>query len=107
MSAANALGEINVISESQCSDDLKPISSRMNLPKVKDASKAKFKLGVSDPKGQLHRRGHVDSVRATTTWARSYAGVATHFSRFIKGLKDGDYEEGELGLARTPTAAPR
>ena len=39
VSAANALGEINAISESQCSDDLKSFLE-MNLPKVKDSAKA-------------------------------------------------------------------
>ena len=48
-SAAMALDEINNVAESTCSDDLKNFLE-LNLPKVKDAKKAKFSLGVSDPK---------------------------------------------------------
>jgi len=105
VSAANALGEINAISESQCSDDLKHFLE-MNLPKVKDASKAKFKLGVSDPK-LGNSIGEATSIPCVCNdhIGEILRGCRTHFSRFIKGLKDGDYEKAQLGLAHSYSRA--
>jgi len=105
VSAANALGEINAISESQCSDDLKHFLE-MNLPKVKDASKAKFKLGVSDPK-LGNSIGEATSIPCVCNdhVGEILRGCRTHFSRFIKGLKDGDYEKAQLGLAHSYSRA--
>jgi nucleolar protein 56 len=105
VSAANALGEINAISESQCSDDLKHFLE-MNLPKVKDASKAKFKLGVSDPK-LGNSIGEATSIPCVCNdhMGELLRGCRTHFSRFIKGLKDGDYEKAQLGLAHSYSRA--
>ena len=105
VSAANALGEINAISESQCSDDLKHFLE-MNLPKVKDASKAKFKLGVSDPK-LGNSIGEATSIPCVCNdhMGEILRGCRTHFSRFIKGLKDGDYEKAQLGLAHSYSRA--
>jgi hypothetical protein len=105
VSAANALGEINAISESQCSDDLKHFLE-MNLPKVKDASKAKFKLGVSDPK-LGNSIGEATSIPCVCNdhIGEILRGCRTHFGRFIKGLKDGDYEKAQLGLAHSYSRA--
>ena len=105
VSAANALGEINAISESQCSDDLKHFLE-MNLPKVKDASKAKFKLGVADPK-LGNSIGEATSIPCVCNdhVGEILRGCRTHFSRFIKGLKDGDYEKAQLGLAHSYSRA--
>jgi nucleolar protein 56 len=105
VSAANALGEINAISESQCSDDLKHFLE-MNLPKVKDASKAKFKLGVSDPKlGNSIGEATAIPCVCNDHIGEILRGCRTHFSRFIKGLKDGDYEKAQLGLAHSYSRA--
>ena len=105
VSAANALGEINAISESQCSDDLKHFLE-MNLPKVKDASKAKIKLGVSDPKlGNSIGEATAIPCVCNDHIGEILRGCRTHFSRFIKGLKDGDYEKAQLGLAHSYSRA--
>jgi hypothetical protein len=100
-SAANALGEINSVSESICTDDLKNFLE-LNLPKVKDAKKAKFSLGVSDPKlgNSIVERTSIPCV-CNDHIGELIRGCRTHFSRFIKGLKDGDYEKAQLGLAHS------
>jgi nucleolar protein 56 len=105
VSAANALGEINAISESQCSDDLKSFLE-MNLPKVKDSAKAKFKLGVSDPKlgNSIVEATSIPCV-CNDHIGEIIRGCRMHFSRFIKGLKDGDYEKAQLGLAHSYSRA--
>ena len=78
----------------------------MNLPKVKDASKAKFKLGVSDPK-LGNSIGEATSIPCVCNdhMGEILRGCRTHFSRFIKGLKDGDYEKAQLGLAHSYSRA--
>ena len=105
VSAANALGEINSISDSICSDDLKNFLE-LNLPKVKDAKKAKFQLGVSDPKlgNSIVESTGVPCV-CNDQIGELIRGCRTHFSRFIKGLKDGDYEKAQLGLAHSYSRA--
>lgn len=105
VSAANALGEINAISESQCSDDLKHFLE-MNLPKVKDASKAKFKLGVSDPK-LGNSIGEATSIPCVCNdhVGEIIRGIRAHFTKFVKGFKGGDYEKAQLGLAHSYSRA--
>eukprot|EP00959_Pyramimonas_sp_CCMP1952_P209707 4387650-Pyramimonas_sp.AAC.2 len=48
-SAANALENINAVSEGLMHDDVKTFLEQ-TFPKVKDGKKAKFKLGVTEPK---------------------------------------------------------
>ena len=104
-SAANALGEINSISDSICSDDLKNFLE-LNLPKVKDSKKAKFQLGVSDPKlgNSIVEATNIPCV-CNDHIGEIIRGCRMHFSRFIKGLKDGDYEKAQLGLAHSYSRA--
>mmetsp|Transcript_20310 Transcript_20310/g.32924 ORF Transcript_20310/g.32924 Transcript_20310/m.32924 type:complete len:491 (-) Transcript_20310:460-1932(-) len=104
-SAANALGEINQISDSICSEDLKNFLE-MNLPKVKDAKKAKFQLGVSDPKlgNSIVEQTSIPCV-CNDHIGEIIRGCRMHFGRFIKGLKEGDYEKAQLGLAHSYSRA--
>ena len=73
---------------------------------MKDASKAKFKLGVSDPK-LGNSIGEATSIPCVCNdhMGEILRGCRTHFSRFIKGLKDGDYEKAQLGLAHSYSRA--
>jgi nucleolar protein 56 len=100
-SAANALEQINSVAESTCSDDLKNFLE-MNLPKVKDAKKAKFQLGVADPKlgNSIVEHTSIPCV-SNDHIGEMIRGCRYHFSRFMKGLKDGDYERAQLGLAHS------
>ena len=100
-SAAMALDEINNVAESTCSDDLKNFLE-LNLPKVKDAKKAKFSLGVSDPKlgNAIVEKTGIPCV-CNDKIGEIMRGCRTHFTRFLKGLKDGDYEKAQLGLAHS------
>eukprot|EP00227_Mantoniella_beaufortii_P015945 CAMPEP_0197590590 /NCGR_PEP_ID=MMETSP1326-20131121/11528_1 /TAXON_ID=1155430 /ORGANISM="Genus nov. species nov., Strain RCC2288" /LENGTH=493 /DNA_ID=CAMNT_0043155705 /DNA_START=91 /DNA_END=1572 /DNA_ORIENTATION=+ len=104
-SAANALGEINMISDSICSEDLKNFLE-MNLPKVKDAKKAKFQLGVSDPKlgNSIVEQTAIPCV-CNDHIGEIVRGCRMHFTRFLKALKDGDYEKAQLGLAHSYSRA--
>ena len=100
-SAAMALDEINNVAESTCSDDLKNFLE-LNLPKVKDAKKAKFSLGVSDPKlGNAIVDKTGIPCECNDKIGEIMRGCRTHFTRFLKGLKDGDYEKAQLGLAHS------
>ena len=92
-SAANALGEINQISDSICSDDLKNFLE-MNLPKVKDAKKAKFQLGVSDPKlgNSIVEATNIPCV-CNDHIGEIIRGCRTHFSRFIKAGHQKKYQK--------------
>ena len=100
-SAANALEQINSVAESTCSDDLKNFLE-MNLPRVKDAKKAKFQLGVADPKlgNSIVEHTSIPCV-CNDHIGEIMRGCRTHFTRFLKGLKDGDYEKAQLGLAHS------
>jgi len=73
------------------------------LPKVKKGSKnAGFHLGVNEPKlgnsitEQMSLPCKIDE--AVTELMR---GVRLHFSKLIKGLKDGDVKQAQLGLAHS------
>ena len=58
---------------SQATEDLKTFLTT-NLPKVKKEGKAKFRLGVSEPK--LGAAIQVGARAAGATWARCCAGAA-------------------------------
>ena len=101
-SAENALSVINDVSEGILHEDLKNFLEA-NLPKVKKGSKnAGFHLGVNEPKlgnsitEQMSVPCKIDE--AVTELMR---GVRLHFSKLIKGLKDGDVKQAQLGLAHS------
>jgi hypothetical protein len=103
----------------------------MNLPKAKKEKKPKFSLGVQDSKlgnsisetmqvplpspvrrsfggrcavepqrAALARRCQV-SCKCNEMTNELLRGVRAHFSRMVKGLKDGDIEKAQLGLAHS------
>ncbi|CAL6367596.1 unnamed protein product [Bathycoccus prasinos] len=104
-SAKDALEQINAISEGVCTDLLHNFLEQ-NLPRIKDEKKAKFTLGVLDSK---LGNSIVDSMKIPCVCNDSInemtRGVRIHFGKFIKGLKEGDYEKAQLGLAHSYSRA--
>mmetsp|Transcript_38840 Transcript_38840/g.53949 ORF Transcript_38840/g.53949 Transcript_38840/m.53949 type:complete len:506 (-) Transcript_38840:464-1981(-) len=104
-SAANALEQINSISEGILSDDLKNFLEQ-TLPKVKEGKKPKFKLGVAEAKlGAAILEQTNIPCEANNRVAEITRGVRLHLQRFIKGLKDGDLGKAQLGLAHSYSRA--
>ncbi|GFH06734.1 nucleolar protein, component of C/D snoRNPs, partial [Haematococcus lacustris] len=104
-SAADALEQINAISESVLTDDLKNFLTT-NLPKVKDSKKAKFKLGVSDPKlGSAIQEATAVPCMANEMVGEVLRGIRLHFARFIDGLQDKELKAAQLGLAHSYSRA--
>eukprot|EP00899_Mesostigma_viride_P011035 jgi/Mesvir1/19933/Mv13200-RA.2 len=100
-SAANALEQVNAVSEGLMTEDLQNFLT-LNLPKVKSAKKAKFKVGVADSKlgSAIQEEASIpcvcnDYVQELTR------GIRLHFGRFIKDLKEGDIEKAQLGLGHS------
>lgn len=104
-SAANALEQINCVSEGVASDDLQNFLEQ-NLPKLKDSKKAKFQLGVSDPKlgNSIVEATKIPCV-SNDHVGEILRGIRTHFTKFVKGFKGGDYEKAQLGLAHSYSRA--
>mmetsp|Transcript_3058 Transcript_3058/g.5261 ORF Transcript_3058/g.5261 Transcript_3058/m.5261 type:complete len:500 (-) Transcript_3058:372-1871(-) len=104
-SAADALEQINAISESSLTDELKTFLES-NLPKVKDSKKAKFKLGVSDPKlgSAIQETTGVPCV-ANEMVGEVMRGVRAHFSRFVDALSEREARAAQLGLAHSYSRA--
>ncbi|KAL4451524.1 hypothetical protein ABPG75_007186 [Micractinium tetrahymenae] len=104
-SAANALEQINAVSESQITDDLKNFLTT-NLPKVKKEGKAKFKLGVSEPKlGSAIQEETGVPCECNEYVGELLRGVRQHLATFIKGLEDKDMARAQLGLAHSYSRA--
>ncbi|KAF8073028.1 NOP56 [Scenedesmus sp. PABB004] len=103
-SAADALEQINAVSEAQLTDDLKNFLT-MNLPKAKDAKKAKFQLGVAEPKlgSAIQESTQVPCV-CNEFIGELLRGIRAHFNRFID-LKDKDLRQAQLGLAHSYSRA--
>ncbi|KAL6784866.1 NOP56 [Auxenochlorella protothecoides x Auxenochlorella symbiontica] len=104
-SAANALEQINAVSESQVTEDLKNFLTS-SLPKVKKASSAKFKLGVSEPKlGSAIQEETSVPCECNEFVGELIRGVRAHFTTFIRGLEEGDSARAQLGLAHSYSRA--
>ncbi|GAB4819399.1 hypothetical protein N2152v2_006445 [Parachlorella kessleri] len=104
-SAQNALEQINAVSESQVTEDLRNFLTT-NLPKVKKEGKAKFKLGVSEPKlGSAIQEETGVPCECNEFVGELLRGVRAHFSRFLKGLEDRDLARAQLGLAHSYSRA--
>ncbi|XP_061957107.1 uncharacterized protein LOC133678683 isoform X2 [Populus nigra] len=78
----------------------------LNLPKVKEGKKAKFSLGVAEPK----IGSHIFEVTKIPCQSNEFVhellrGVRLHFERFIKDLKPGDLEKAQLGLGHSYSRA--
>ncbi|XP_011044182.1 PREDICTED: nucleolar protein 56-like isoform X2 [Populus euphratica] len=86
-------------------DDLRNFLE-LNLPKVKEGKKAKFSLGVAEPK----IGSHIFEVTKIPCQSNEFVnellrGVRLHFERFIKDLKPGDLEKAQLGLGHSYSRA--
>lgn len=100
-SAENALEAINDISEGILNADLKNFLE-MNLPGAKPGKKSKFTLGVWDPKlGNSIQEEMGITCKANELVQELLRGCRAHFGKFIKGMKDGDLEKAQLGLAHS------
>mmetsp|Transcript_28485 Transcript_28485/g.54345 ORF Transcript_28485/g.54345 Transcript_28485/m.54345 type:complete len:487 (+) Transcript_28485:255-1715(+) len=104
-SAANALEQINSVSEGIISEDLKAFLE-VTLPKVKAGKKPAFKVGVSEPKiGAAILESTNIPCETSDRVSELIRGVRQHFERFVKGLKDGDLHKAQLGLAHSYSRA--
>lgn len=100
-SAADALEQCNSISEGIMTDDLKNFLE-MNLPKVKEGKKAKFSLGLSEPKlGSAIQEATNIPCQSNDFVMELMRGIRFHFERFVKDLKDGDLQKAQLGLGHS------
>ncbi|KAI7841800.1 hypothetical protein COHA_004524 [Chlorella ohadii] len=104
-SAANALEQINAVSESQVTDDLKNFLTT-NLPKVKKEGKAKYKLGVAEAKlGSAIQEETGVPCECNEQVGEMLRGVRQHFATFVKGLEERDMARAQLGLAHSYSRA--
>ncbi|GER48571.1 nucleolar family protein [Striga asiatica] len=104
-SALDALNQCNAVSEGQMTDELKNFLE-LNLPKGKEGKKAKFSLGVAEPK----LGSHIYEVTKIPCQSNEFVlellrGIRLHFSRFIENLKPGDLEKAQLGLGHSYSRA--
>mmetsp|Transcript_38663 Transcript_38663/g.46819 ORF Transcript_38663/g.46819 Transcript_38663/m.46819 type:complete len:507 (-) Transcript_38663:415-1935(-) len=103
--AANALEQINCVSEGILSEDLENFLEA-NMPKVKEGKKAKFSLGVAEPKiGAAILESLSIPCESNDKIGELIRGIRQHFQRFVKGLKDGDLQKASLGLAHSYSRA--
>lgn len=104
-SAANALEQINCVSEGVASEDLQNFLEQ-NLPKLKDSKKAKFQLGVADSKlgNSIVETTKIPCV-CNDHVGEIIRGIRAYFTKFVKGFKGGDYEKAQLGLAHSYSRA--
>jgi len=97
-SAESALENINAISEGAMHDHLKNFLE-MNLPKGK---KNKVQLAVQDEKlGGVISEGLNVSCVKNKMLLELFRGLRLHFPKFMKELKEGDYEKAQLGLGHS------
>ncbi|CAN8321995.1 unnamed protein product [Cochlearia groenlandica] len=104
-SALDALNQVNAVSEGVMTDELRSFLE-LNLPKVKEGKKAKFNLGMAEPK----LGSHIFEATKIPCQSNEFVlellrGVRLHFDRFIKDLKPGDLEKSQLGLAHSYSRA--
>lgn len=104
-SAANALEQINAVSEGIMTDDLKNFMEQ-SLPKVKAGKKPKFSVGVSDPKiGAAILEATDIPCESNDRVQELLRGVRANFKRFVKQLEGGNLEKAQLGLAHSYSRA--
>mmetsp|Transcript_31514 Transcript_31514/g.89453 ORF Transcript_31514/g.89453 Transcript_31514/m.89453 type:complete len:482 (+) Transcript_31514:215-1660(+) len=104
-SAADALENINAISEATMTEGLSAFLEQ-NLPKVKPGKKAKFSLGVYEPKlGSAIQEGAGVPCVSNEFTSELLRGTRMHFDRFIKGLDSDALKKAQLGLAHSYSRA--
>uniref|UniRef100_A0ACD5WTA8 Uncharacterized protein n=1 Tax=Avena sativa TaxID=4498 RepID=A0ACD5WTA8_AVESA len=104
-SAIDALNQCNAISEGIMTDELRNFLE-LNLPKVKDGKKAKFSVGVMEPKVG----SHITEATGIPCQSNEYVqellrAVRLHFDQFIDQLKPSDLEKAQLGLGHSYSRA--
>ncbi|KAI9108873.1 hypothetical protein K1719_020178 [Acacia pycnantha] len=104
-SALDALKQCNSVSEGLLTDELRSFLE-VNLPKVKEGKKAKFSLGVVDPKigSQISEVSKIP-CQSNEFVGELLRGVRLHFDRFLNDLKPGDLEKAQLGLGHSYSRA--
>lgn len=106
-SPANALENINAISEHVVSDDLQSFLE-MNLPKVskKKKSSSKFSLGIIAPPLASAINEALDvPCRSDDIVKEIIRGIRLHFTTYIKELTNGRMEQAQLGLGHSYSRA--
>ncbi|KAI9079787.1 hypothetical protein K1719_038408 [Acacia pycnantha] len=104
-SALDALKQCNAVSEGLLTDELRSFLE-LNLPKVKEGKKAKFSLGVADPKiGSQIAELTTIPCQSNEFVGELLRGVRLHFDKFMKDLKPGDLEKAQLGLGHSYSRA--
>lgn len=104
-SSLDALNQCNSVSEGLMTDELRSFLE-INLPKVKEGKKAKFSLGVAEPKLGSHIFEDTKIPCQSNEFVLELLrGVRLHFERFIKDLKPGDLEKAQLGLGHSYSRA--
>ncbi|KAK7389186.1 hypothetical protein VNO78_24021 [Psophocarpus tetragonolobus] len=104
-SALDALKQCNAVSEGLLTDELRAVLET-NLPRVKEGKKAKFSLGVSDPKigSQISELTKIP-CQSNEFVSELLRGVRLHFDTFVGDLKSGDLEKAQLGLGHSYSRA--
>ncbi|KAK9821924.1 hypothetical protein WJX81_000765 [Elliptochloris bilobata] len=107
--AADALVQINAISEGSVTDELKQFLE-LNLPKMKKAKpgkEAKAALGVAEAKlGAVIQEETGIPCVCNEMVGEVLRGVRLHATRFLKGLEaDADLRRSQLGLAHSYSRA--
>ncbi|KAI5008607.1 hypothetical protein ZWY2020_009655 [Hordeum vulgare] len=105
LSAVDALNQCNAISEGIMTDELRNFLE-LNLPKVKEGKKAKFRVGVMEPKVG----SHITEATGIPCESNGYIqellrAVRLHFDQFIEQLKPSDLEKAQLGLGHSYSRA--
>ncbi|CAL5084538.1 unnamed protein product [Urochloa decumbens] len=104
-SAVDALNQCNAISEGIMTDDLRNFLE-LNLPKVKEGKKAKYSLGVMEPKVGSHISEATGIPCQSNEFVQELLrGVRLHFDQFIDQLKKSDLEKAQLGLGHSYSRA--
>nr|XP_020201544.1 nucleolar protein 56 isoform X2 [Aegilops tauschii subsp. strangulata] len=105
LSAVDALNQCNAISEGIMTDELRNFLE-LNLPKVKEGKKAKFRVGVMEPKVG----SHITEATGIPCESNDYVqellrAVRLHLDQFIDQLKPSDLEKAQLGLGHSYSRA--
>ncbi|CAN6212622.1 unnamed protein product [Urochloa humidicola] len=104
-SAVDALNQCNAISEGIMTDELRNFLE-LNLPKVKEGKKAKYSLGVMEPKVGSHISEATGIPCQSNEFVQELLrGVRLHFNQFIDQLKESDLEKAQLGLGHSYSRA--
>ncbi|GJN33333.1 hypothetical protein PR202_gb21924 [Eleusine coracana subsp. coracana] len=104
-SAVDALNQCNAISEGIMTDELRNFLE-LNLPKVKEGKKAKYSVGVMEPKVGSHISEATGIPCQSNEFVQELLrGVRLHFDQFIDQLKKSDPEKAQLGLGHSYSRA--